>query len=527
MGRTLAGIRCPFSSFLWDCLAASESQPSRRLNFGRNIVIASLLLAAACIGLLWWRPSPQLAHPSAPLVVYCAAGLKPPVSEIARRYEARFGVPVQIQYGGSGTLLANLRVAAKGDLFIAADQSYMDAARSQRLVDEILPLAYLTPVLAVPRGNPKNVHSLEDAIERHLTFGMANPDAAAVGKVVRDLLVASGDWATFEKRVRVMKPTVNDVANDLKLGTVDVGVVWDATVAQYPELDAVSVAGWSGARQQVQAGVLKASQQPTAALRFARFMGARDAGLLVFATNGYRTIVGDLWAEQPELVLYSGGINRLAIEPTLREFEAREGVRVNRVYNGCGILVAQMKAGVTPDAFLACDASFFEGVKERFGVQSVLSETELAILVQQGNPRGLARVEDLARPGLKVGLGHPVQSALGVLTQRALDSLGLSRAVGSNVVVQSATADLLVNQLRAGGLDAAVVFRSNTTPVKDQLDVVEWDRSNITATQPYAVSVTSSHRLTAERLSDALHSASSRQAFERAGFRWRAGGGTP
>ena len=212
-----------------------------------------------------------------------------PVSEIARRFESRFGTPIQIQYGGSGTLLANLRVAARGDLFIAADQSYMDLARSQNLVVEVLPLAYLTPVLAVPRGNPHKVSSLGDALGKKLSFAMANPEAAAVGKVVRDLLVSSGDWAVFEQRIRVMKPTVNDVANDLKLGTVDVGVVWDATVVQYPELEAVSVAGWMDVRQEVQVGVMKASQQSTAALRFARFLSAQDEGQAVFATHGYRT----------------------------------------------------------------------------------------------------------------------------------------------------------------------------------------------------------------------------------------------
>ena len=37
-------------------------------------------------------------------------------------------------------------------------------------------------------------------------------------------------------------------------------------------------------------------------------------------------------------------LNRVAIEESLREFEAREGARVTRVYNGCGILTAQIRA---------------------------------------------------------------------------------------------------------------------------------------------------------------------------------------
>ena len=38
-------------------------------------------------------------------MVYCAAGIKKPVAEAAERYREEFGVEVQLQYGGTGTLL--------------------------------------------------------------------------------------------------------------------------------------------------------------------------------------------------------------------------------------------------------------------------------------------------------------------------------------------------------------------------------------------------------------------------------------
>ncbi len=55
---------------------------------------------------------------------------------------------------------------------------------------------------------------------------------------------------------------------------------------------------------------------------------------------------------------------RPAIEQTIAEFERREGVKVTRVYNGCGILVAQMKAGEVPDAYFACDSEFMNQVND-------------------------------------------------------------------------------------------------------------------------------------------------------------------
>ena len=35
---------------------------------------------------------------------------------------------------------------------------------------------------------------------------------------------------------------------------------------------------------------------------------------------------------------------RPAIEETIKDFEQREGAQVTTIYNGCGILVAQIKA---------------------------------------------------------------------------------------------------------------------------------------------------------------------------------------
>ncbi len=45
------------------------------------------------------------------LVFYCAAGMQPPVEKIVAEYCEQLGVSVQVQYGGSATLLSQLEVA--------------------------------------------------------------------------------------------------------------------------------------------------------------------------------------------------------------------------------------------------------------------------------------------------------------------------------------------------------------------------------------------------------------------------------
>jgi molybdate transport system substrate-binding protein len=347
----------------------------------RILVAVSVLAVVVLVLLLAVRPRSERSgrEMHRPLILYCAAGLKPPAEAIARLYEKSFGVPIQLQYGGSGTLLSNLRVAGKGDLFLAADESYIWMARSNHLVQETLPLASMRPVIAVQKGNPQEVRSIADLA--NVEVGLANPDAAAIGKITRELLRKTGQWDGLEKRARVFKPTVNDVANDVKLRTVDAGIIWDTTVRQYPELEFVTVPEFSSAEQRIAIGVLTASEQPTEALRFARYLGARDQGLREFARQGYQPVVGDTWAVTPEVVLYSGGVNRVAIEETLERFEQREGVRITRVYNGCGILVSQMKSGQRPDAYFACDTSFMREVTDIFDAPTNVSETGLGVLL--------------------------------------------------------------------------------------------------------------------------------------------------
>ena len=490
------------------------------MSAARKLAVGSAL-AALLLGLLLWRNLD--VAPSwpgrGPLVVYCAAGLRLPVESAAKTYETAYGVRIQLQYGGSGTLLSNLRAAGRGDLFVAADESYLLTARSNALVEEIIPLAHMEPVVALPKGNPQDIRSLDDLLR--VRVALANPEAAAIGSVVRDALRKSGQWEAFEKHARVFKPTVADIANDIKLGVVDAGIVWDATVRQYPELEMLRVPVLSAKVQRLSLGVLKCSEHPSAALHYGRYLGAADRGLKEFAKSGYRPVEGDAWADRPQVVLFSGAANRLAIENTVQAFEQREGVRVVRVYNGCGILVSQMKAGQHPDAYLACDTSFVPPVQDLFLDPLNVSETDLVLLVAKGNPLGIRTVEDLARPGLKVGVANVEQSTLGALTERLLKELALLDRVSPNFKVQTPTADLLVNQMRTGSLDVVVVYEVSTSQVRDSLTVVRIDHPLAKAVQPYVIGKQSQNRILMGRLLAAICSAASRQQYEALGFRWR------
>lgn len=485
---------------------------------GRSLALLSLLAIAGLLAALWASSRSPGRAASAPLLVYCAAGLKGPVEAAAKAYERETGTPVQLQFGGSGTLLSNLKVSGQGDLFVAADASFIEAGRTNQLLAEVVPLARLNPVVVVPKGNPRAVGAVADLLRPGTRVSMANPDAAAIGAVVRKALQGTGQWAALAGAATVFKPTVNDVANDVKVGAVDAGIVWDATAAQYRELEAVRAPELAGVSSEVAVAVLRTCRQASEALAFARYLGARDRGLGEFARAGYAVVGGDAWKARPEVVVYSGAVNRPALEPLLAEFEAREGVRVTRVYNGCGILTAQIRSGQRPDAYLACDTSFMTTVSNVFGPSTDISRTSLVLLVRRGNPMGVRTLEDLGRPGLRVGLAQEQQSALGALTARVLQSRGLMDQVRPNVRVETPTGDLLVNQMRGGGLDVAVVYAVNARSAREALDAVPVEDAGAVAIQPYAVSQATANARLMERLGERLRSASGRARLEEAGF---------
>ncbi|MEP6669518.1 MAG: substrate-binding domain-containing protein [Chthoniobacter sp.] len=489
----------------------------------KKLAAIFLLLAVLLGGVAIYqhRFAPSAGTPT--LTIYCAAGLKKPVDAIAEQYRQETGVEVRLQFGGTGTLLSALRVAKQGDLFIAADEGSVADARKGDTIREVLPLAVQHPVIAVHKGNPKNVLALADLLRDDVKVALANPEAASISRVSRKALGET--WEKLAAHATVMKPTVTEIAADVSLGTVDAGIIWDATAAQFKETQAIDVPELEKSKENASACVLSFSTQPTAALRFARYLTAPEKGGAIFKENGFTPAGGDKWVDVPELILYSGGVNRPAIEGLLGQFRDREGIKLTTVFNGCGILCASMKTmGGTsnpkfPDAYYACDLCFVPPVADVFPEAVILTETDIGIVVPKGNPHGVKTLADLAQPNLKVGLCNAEQATLGYMTRGMLKSSGLQESVHKNVVVETPTADLLVNQMRVGALDAAIVYRVNFQPSAEFLDYLPIQHEGAHAVQPFAVRADSPNARLGQRLLAFLKS--NRAQFEQAGFQWR------
>jgi molybdate transport system substrate-binding protein len=474
------------------------------------------------------------------LVLYCAAGLRGPVAEIAAKYREEYGVAVEIQYGGSNTLLSQIAVNRGGpaDLYLAGDDFYTDRARAQGLADETIPVAVMRPVIAVAKGNPKRIGGLGDLLREDVRVALGNPEQAAVGRAVEQSLASAARltvaWEALRDHVTangVFKPTVSEVANDVKVGAVDAGIIWNATAAMpaYREhLDAIEVPAFAAAENRVTVAVLRATRDATAALHFARYLSARDRGLPVFAAHGFEPVDGDVWADRPEITFFCGAVNRRAVDDVIKAFSKREGVTVNTVYNGCGILTGQMRtlrdqhAGRGfPDVYMACDRYYLKTVADWFQEDVDVSDAAIVIAVPRGNPAGIQSLEDLTKAGVRVALGQPEQCTIGVLTRTLLENENLLDRVMKNVVMQTASSAMLVPAVATGSVDAAIAYVTDTIAESDKVDAVQIDSPYARAVQPFSIARSSDHKQLARRLFEAI--AASRETFESAGFHFRLG----
>ena len=255
----------------------------------KELVAILLILAAAVGALAWLQREDGKNHPR--LMVYCAAGLKKPVEEIAAQFRHESDAEVQLQFGGTGSLLSAIRTTKSGDLFIAADTSAIADGQRYGIFTKVIPVISQHPVIAVKAGNPKAIQALHDLLRDDVRVALANPESAAIGRTTQRVVGAR--WEQLREHATVLKPTVMDITGDLALGAVDAAVVWDALAKQFKGIEAVDAPEFAGIRENASAAILGSCKQPELALKFARYLATPETGGAIFRAQGYTPIADD------------------------------------------------------------------------------------------------------------------------------------------------------------------------------------------------------------------------------------------
>ena len=110
------------------------------------VMFGSIVVLAAMIWILQSKPNSgdssgnpadALANSKKkPLMFFCAASNRAVMEKIVADYKKEYGREIELQYGGSQTLLSQLEVTGAGDLYLPADDSYLKIAKMlKRLKD--------------------------------------------------------------------------------------------------------------------------------------------------------------------------------------------------------------------------------------------------------------------------------------------------------------------------------------------------------------------------------------------------------
>ncbi|MFN3135703.1 MAG: molybdate ABC transporter substrate-binding protein, partial [Candidatus Kryptonium sp.] len=170
------------------------------------------------------------------ILVFAGAASKPPTEEVAKAFEKKTGIKVDLVFGGSGYVLSQMMLAKQGDVYFPGSSDFMEIAKRKEVVfpETEKYVVYLVPAINVQKGNPKNIKSLKDLTKPGLKVAIANPEQVCIGTYAAEIIEKN---FTPEEKERFRRNLINyaesceKTATAISLKMADAVIGW--SVFQY------------------------------------------------------------------------------------------------------------------------------------------------------------------------------------------------------------------------------------------------------------------------------------------------------
>lgn len=179
--------------------------------------------------------------------------------------------------------------------------------------------------------------------------------------------------------------------------------------------------------------------------------------------------------DKKELLIYCGaGLNK-PMEEIGKSFEKKYGVKIQYTYANASQLIGQMEVSHKGDiCVLPSDEDYNTANKKNL----TLEKKDLAyhipvIAVPKGNPAGITNIKDLSKPGVKIILGDPKTSPLGMLASKLFVKAGIEQQTKNNTVSTVTTVNEIVTFLSAKKADASIIWEDNALNAAKNIDIVQ------------------------------------------------------
>ena len=258
----------------------------RRISHG--LVVSVMMVCVALAG-CEKRGTEKRATDSRRLLVFCGAGLRPPMAELAELFGRETAVNVQVDYAGYQLLLSKIKLGRQGDIYVPGDKQYVDLAAKEGLILSRERVCYFVPTILVQKGNPKKIGGVRDLVRPGVRLGLGNPEACAIGRKSKRIFEKNDiPWPDVERSLQFQSATVNELGMHIQAQSLDAVIVWDALAKYYARYgDQVPIPARQNVVSTVEAGILKYTEHEALAKQFLEFMVC-DQGPQVFRKHGYR-----------------------------------------------------------------------------------------------------------------------------------------------------------------------------------------------------------------------------------------------
>lgn len=257
------------------------------------IISATAVFTCGCIGTT--IDNPEIIDTTKPeLLVYCGAGMREPMDEIAATFTNQTGISINYIFGGSNNLLTQMNLTNMGDVYMPGATAYFDAARDMGMVEEESLAVYHVPVIAVPKGNSANITSLQDLTKPGVRVALGDSPGTAIGQLTDKLLTKNDLFDDVEKNIVTRTGTVNELLVYICMNQADVGIIWEDLYV--PEkMDLIYIPNVENLVKVVPIGTLTSSEHRAEAEQFTAFVTSEE-GKAIFVKHGFTTYPSDKYA---------------------------------------------------------------------------------------------------------------------------------------------------------------------------------------------------------------------------------------
>ena len=177
------------------------------------------------------------------ITVFAASSLSEAFEEMARAFEAEYGVRVSLHFAGSSTLSTQLLLGARADVFASANPEQVQRLVQERLVKTSQSFARNQLSLITPSSS--SMSDIAQLADDGIALVLAAPEVPA-GRYARQVLTnVAQEEAGFLARVlaNIVSEELNvrQVAAKVALGEADAAFVYDSDVARLKNVSEIPI----------------------------------------------------------------------------------------------------------------------------------------------------------------------------------------------------------------------------------------------------------------------------------------------